>query len=149
VADCVISIIDRTTFKVWKEGEGNCYLCKACYEYLRKGKLPPKGSKNSLTVVPVPESVRLKSYLEEALIARVLLFIKIFSLKSSRMPAIKDKCVVVPLDETDILNTVDSLPRLPSESGIIDVQWKRRVGQKTLIFKLKWIQQESLMLLIF
>ena len=46
------------------------------------------------------------------------------------MPAIEDKCVVIPLDETDILNTVDSLPRLPSESGIIDVQWKRRVGQK-------------------
>merc|ERR1712030_33371 len=28
------------------------------------------------------------------------------------------------------MNTVESLPRLPSESGIIDIQWKRRVGQK-------------------
>ena len=46
------------------------------------------------------------------------------------MPAIKDKCVVIPLDGRDVLNTVQSLPRLPSESGIVDIQWKRRVGQK-------------------
>ena len=46
------------------------------------------------------------------------------------MPAMKDKCIVIPLDEKDIVNTVECLPRLPSESGIIDIQWKRRVGQK-------------------
>ena len=28
------------------------------------------------------------------------------------------------------MNTVESLPRLPSESGIIDIQWKRRIGQR-------------------
>ena len=48
----------------------------------------------------------------------------------STWPAIKDKCVAIPLDANDVLNTVNSLPRLPSESGIIDIQWKRRVGQK-------------------
>ena len=46
------------------------------------------------------------------------------------MPAIKDKCIVIPLESKDILNTVESLPRLPSESGIIDIQWKRQIGQK-------------------
>ena len=46
------------------------------------------------------------------------------------MPAIKDKCVVIPLDEKDIQDTVTALPRLPSESGIIDIQWKRQVGKK-------------------
>ena len=46
------------------------------------------------------------------------------------MPAIKDKCIVIPLDQKDVTNTVESLPRLPSESGIIDIQWKRRLGQK-------------------
>merc|ERR1712030_88771 len=80
--------------------------------------------------MPVPESLRLGSYLEEALISRILLFIKIFALKSSLMPAIKDKCVVIPLEGRDVLNTVESLPRLPSESGIIDIQWKRKVGLK-------------------
>ena len=106
------------------------FLCRGCHSYLKKGKLPPKAAANCLKVVPVPESVCLNSYLEEALIARVLLFIKIFSLKSSLMPAMKDKCVVIPLEKNDIQDTVQSLPRLPSESGIIDIQWKRRVGQK-------------------
>ena len=107
-----------------------CFLCNACYSYLRKGRHPPKGSTNCLAVVHVPEELHLASYLEEALIARVLLFMKIFSLRSSLMPAVKDKCVVIPLDQTDVINTVESLPRLPSETGIIDIQWKRRVGQK-------------------
>ena len=113
-----------------KSGGDRIYLCKVCYSHLRKGTLPPKSASNSLQVVPVPEHIRLNSYLEEALIAKLLLFIKIFSLKRSRMPAIKDKTVIIPLEDKDILKTVKSLPRLPSESGIIDIQWKRRVGQK-------------------
>ena len=110
--------------------EEKLFLCRTCCSYLKKKKLPPKAVANCLEVVPIPESVHLDSYLEEALIARILLFIKIFALKSSLMPAMKDKCIVIPLDKKDIQDTVDSLPRLPSESGIIDIQWKRRVGQK-------------------
>ena len=48
--------------------------------------LPPKSILNCLESVPVPEEASLRSYLEEALISRVLLFIKIFSLKTSLMP---------------------------------------------------------------
>ena len=112
------------------ENERRCFLCKVCYSHLKKGVLPPKAAANCLKAVDVPEDVKLSSYLEEALLARTLLFMKIFSLKSSLMPAIKDKCVVIPIDCVDVLNTVQSLPRLPSESGIIDIQWKRRMGQK-------------------
>ena len=46
------------------------------------------------------------------------------------MPAIKDKCVVVPISPSEIEDTVANLPRLPSESGIIDIEWKRRHSQK-------------------
>ena len=112
------------------EKERSCFLCKVCFSHLKKGALPPKAAANCLRVVDVPEDVQLRSYLEEALLARTLLFMKIFSLKSSLMPAIKDRCVVIPIDCVDVLNTVQSLPRLPSESGIIDIQWKRRMGQK-------------------
>ena len=80
-----------------------------------------KAAVNCLQVLPVPENIRLRSYLEEALIARVLLFIKIFALRTSLMPAMKDQCVVIPLSSSDVLNTCESLPRLPSESGIIDI----------------------------
>jgi hypothetical protein len=109
------------------EGE-TVFLCRVCCSYFQKGKIPPKSASNCLATVPVPENVRLRTYLEEALLARVLLFIKIFPLKS--MPAMKGQCVVIPLDGQDILNNVESLPRLPSESGFIDILWKRKIGMK-------------------
>ena len=107
------------------------FICKICVQHIRKNMLPPKSVVNSLASVFVPEEARLRSYLEEALIARVLLFIKIFSLRTSLMPAMKDKCIVIPLESEDISDTIDSLPRIPSQSGIIDIQWKRRLSQKT------------------
>ena len=62
------------------------FVCKICLQYIRKDMLPPKSILNCLESVPVPEEASLRSYLEEALISRVLLFIKIFSLKTSLMP---------------------------------------------------------------
>ena len=114
-----IPVPDQITFTTGRKsavcnnihkGQGSLFICKVCTTYLKKDKLPPKAVVNCLTVVPVPEDVLLRSYLEEALIARVLLFIKIFSLKSSLMPAIKDKYVVIPLDGKDIQDTIESLP---------------------------------------
>lgn len=101
------------------EEKGKCFLCKSCTQDLKKGIFPAKSAANSLRAVPVPKELELTSYLEEALVARTLLFMKIFSLKSSLMPAVKDKTVVIPLQEVDILNTIGNLPRLPSESGIL------------------------------
>ena len=111
-------------------GGDTAFLCRVCHSHLKKGKLPPKAVANYLEAVPVPEELKMRSYLEEALIARVLLFQKIFSLKSSLMPAMKDRCVVIPLERQEIQDTVESLPRLPKEGQIIDIQWKRRMGQK-------------------
>ena len=37
---------------------------------------------------------------------------------------------MIPLERGDVYNTVESMPRLPSESGIVDIQWKRRISQK-------------------
>ena len=123
--------LDRITLVSggYEEG-GQCFICKVCHGYLKENNMPPKAAANCLEATAVPDNVRLASYLEEALLARTLLFMKIFCLKSSLMPAVKDKCVVIPIEHADILNTVQSLPRLPAESGIIDIQWKRRVAQK-------------------
>ena len=123
--------LDRITL-VSGGGEegGQCFICKVCHGYLKENNMPPKAVANCLEATALPDNVRLASYLEEALLARTLLFMKIFCLKSSLMPAVKDKCVVIPIEHADVLNTVQSLPRLPAESGIVDIQWKRRVAQK-------------------
>ncbi len=62
---------------------GACFLCKSCTTDLKKGKLPTKSATNSLFCISVPKEIQLNSYLEEALVARTLLFMKIFSLKGS------------------------------------------------------------------
>ena len=50
---------------------------------------------------------------------------KIFSLPKSRMPAIKDKVITVPLTHSDIRRTTALLPRNLDESLLVNVQLKR------------------------
>ena len=42
----------------------------------------------------------------------------------------KDKTVNIPIFETDIIKTVESLPRTPNEAGIIPVNLKRKLSYK-------------------
>ena len=113
------------------------FICKVCFNTLKGGKYPPKSATNCLAAVSVPDDLLPRTYLEEALLARALVFIKIFSLRNSLMPAMKDQCIVIPLEKGDVYNTVESMPRLPSESGIIDIQWKRRVAMKNVHLQAK------------
>ena len=42
----------------------------------------------------------------------------------------RDKTVNVPIFETDVLKTVESLPRTPTEAGIIPINLKRKLSFK-------------------
>ena len=42
----------------------------------------------------------------------------------------KDKTVNIPIFQTDILNTIDSLPRTPKAAGIIPINFKRKLNYK-------------------
>ena len=64
------------------------------------------------------------------MIARNLIFMKIFKLPKSRMAAVKDRIVNVPINEEDIRKTIKSLPRTPTEAGIIPVKLKRKENFK-------------------
>jgi hypothetical protein len=55
--------------------------------------------------------------LENYLIAQNIIFQKMFQLPKSRWSATKDKLVNIPVSLNDVLNTVSSLPRTPSEAG--------------------------------
>ena len=65
--------------------------------------------------------------LEGNLIAKNIVFMKIFQLPKSRWTALKDKIINVPVNDTDIINTITSLPRTPNEAGLIEVDLKRKV----------------------
>ena len=68
--------------------------------------------------------------LEGNLIAKRIVFMKIFQLPKTRWTALKDKVINVRVHEDDIVNTITSLPRTPNEAGLIEVDLKRKVELK-------------------
>ncbi len=100
------------------------YLCVNCNLLLKKGVRPCISVHNGLSLDDIPDDLILTE-LEEQLIAKRLLFMKIHLLPRSRMPAMKDRIINVPLESEDIFQTVSSLPRKPDEAGLITVKFKR------------------------
>jgi hypothetical protein len=70
--------------------------------------------------------------LENNLIAKVILFQKVFKLPKSRMAAVKDKIVNIPIGDIDITKTLQCMPRTPSEAGLIEVKLKRKTEYKNV-----------------
>ena len=73
------------------------------------------------------------SELEATLIAKNIVFMKIFQLPKSRWSAVKDKTVNVPIPETVVLETVKKFPRMPSQAGIIPIKLKRKKEYKNYV----------------
>ena len=113
--------------------DGSYYLCLTCKKYIFKGKVPPMSHKNNLEVFDTSDfSELLLSELEQNLIARNILFMKIHQLPKSRMSCVKDRLVNVPIHESDVINTVRSLPRTMEDAGIVPVKLKRKKKYKNV-----------------
>ena len=113
---------------------GQYFICHDCKNKLCKGKnakMPALCHKNNLGLVDLEGKDELiLTPLENALIARLLIFQYIVKLPKSQWAATKNKIVVVPIEEQDVSDTLKSLPRTPDEAGIIPVQLKRKVEYK-------------------
>ena len=105
------------------------YVCHTCKKYLSRGKIPPMSAANNLSLKEIPNELLLTE-LENNLIARKILFQKIFQLPKSRMASLKDKIVNVPIEEADVTKTLDLLPRTPTKGGLIEVKLKRKKKYK-------------------
>ena len=103
----------------------NYYICHTCKKYLLKGKMPPMSAANELKTITLPNDVELGE-LENNLIAKVIPFQKVFKLPKSRMAAVKDKIVNIPVQENDILSTFEALPKTPMQGGLVEVKLKRK-----------------------
>ena len=77
--------------------------------------------------IPIQEMELELTELEANLIAKRIIFMKIFQLHKTRWTALKDKIINVPVKENDILNTVTKLPRTPNEAGLVEVDLKRKI----------------------
>ena len=112
-----------------ENGISNYYLCHTCKRHLVKGRLPPMAVANGLSQVKVEEDLNLTE-LENNLIAKKIIFQKVFKLPKTRMAAVKDRLVNIPIGDGDVLNTINCLPRTPSEAGLIEVKLKRKIEYK-------------------
>ena len=132
---------------------GKHYLCLTCRKYLVvKGTMPPMSHCNKLGFKYVGRKIDIKdddgnkigehtltqedidntnlTDLEQSLIARSLIFMKIHKLPKSGMSCVKDKLVYVPINESDNLNTLQTIIRTPSEAGILPIKVKRKLEMK-------------------
>ena len=106
-------------------------LCINCLKLINNNKIPSSNVSNGLQLEKVPNSLKLTD-LEQQLIARTLLFIKIKQLPNTpRMKANFEKIVCVPIELEDIYKTESQLPRHPQNAKIIAVQLKRKIELKT------------------
>ena len=87
---CPANIIHQaTSFKIRKPSKlsrnlNKKILCKNCFTSLKNKKCPRMSASNGLNLDPIPEELKLTD-LEMQLIAKNLLFIKIFKMKKSGM----------------------------------------------------------------
>ena len=106
-----IEMIRKTTesspIMVTINGITSSYICHACKNHLKSGKLPPMSAMNGLKIHEQDQELELTE-LEGNLIAKNIVFMKIFQLPKSRWTGLKDKIINVPVNDSDILNTVAS-----------------------------------------
>ncbi len=113
------------------------WLCITCTVYISKDEMPKLCYFNGLQTDSVPDELMLND-LEVTLIAKKILFIKMFQLPKSRWKGFKDKVVNVPIDDEDLLQTINrlqSFPRNPDDSGLIPVQLKRKLKYKSRVLE--------------
>ena len=89
-------------------------------KYLKKEKMPPLCFNNGLELHESLSELKSQGVwlteLEASMIAKRIIFMKIFLLPTSRWTAMKDKAVNVPIPESALLNTIQ-LQGVRSKSG--------------------------------
>ena len=108
---------------------GEFFICHCCLRSLKKNIMPPICFKNQLNYTNIPECLKLTS-LEKQLIVKSLLFIKVRELPKTRMQAMNDRVINIPIEDGDIIKEATSLPRNKLNSGMISVKLKRKLEMK-------------------
>ena len=81
---------------------------------------------NGLFLSTIPEEYHLTE-LENNMIAQSIIFPYLYCLKKYRWAATKKQMISVPVAPETISKTLQQLPRLPSEAGLVEVGFKRKM----------------------
>ena len=101
------------------------YICHTCKSSLSQGKCPSMAETNGLILSKLHEDCHLTE-LENNLIAQIINFQYIYFLQKSRWAATKKQMISVPVIPETISETMNQLPRLPKEAGLLPIQLKRK-----------------------
>ncbi|KAJ8048375.1 hypothetical protein HOLleu_00659 [Holothuria leucospilota] len=112
--------------KSWLSKEKDLWICRTCNLYVTSGKTPPLGRDNNMTLLDVPDELKLHS-LEERLVSLRTPFMQIRELPRGRQLSLKGNVVNVP---ADVSTTVRTLPRRMDETQTIPVKFKRKLSFK-------------------
>ena len=110
-----------------KIGKSDVYMCKTCKSNIRNGKIPRLSSFNKLGISKQPDTLSQLNMLERHLVSPALPFMKMINLIKGSQKGIHGQVVCV---KADIENTVNCLPRLPTDESLIRVKLKRRLQYK-------------------
>ena len=120
-----ITLVEKSKINISNE----TYICKKCKQSLYRGRMPKLCTMNGLHVDKVALEMKLTE-LEANLIAKNILFPKFHKKAKSRWSGTHDRLINVPIPEDSILKTVETLPRTPTEAGIVSVKLKRKMEYK-------------------
>ena len=103
-------------------------LCRTCIGYLNQSKMPPMCFQNYLQPAEIPDCLKNLTNLEKQLIVKNLVFIKVRQLPKTRMAAMNDRVINVPISDDNIAKRVTSLPRTEDNSGMVNIGLKRKLN---------------------
>lgn len=110
-------------------------LCHNCNKIILSKKIPNINVSNELLLDEVPPELAIMWDLEQQLIVPEILFMKIFEMRKSGMPKLVNKVINVPLHESDIISTLSKLPRMPDDSALLNVIFKRKKDMKNTVMQ--------------
>ena len=98
---------------------GQLWFCNKCKKSLQQKKVPAASHFNNMKVAKVPSALRELNTLEERLIAKATVFMKMVILPRGGQRAVRGQVINVP---SDVDGIVSHLPRPPSGEDIVYVQ---------------------------
>ena len=97
---------------------------------LKKGKMPHISFRNGLENNEIPQVFKDATPMEILAIKKIIPFIKVRELPSSRMKAMRNRVINVAISDSDVLKTALTLPRLDDKLATVNLAVKRQLKKK-------------------
>ena len=125
IEDCGLDLIMYATGNSVNADSESAVFCCNCSSTLKSKRCPTLSIANGMVLDEIPEELKKATDLEQQLFARMLVFTKIVKMPKNFMPGMTGKMINVPLEQSDISNTMKVLPRCVDDSGIVALQLRK------------------------